>query len=251
MFESRSISPVNTASETVNTPPENLIEIVFFSLECDADERRDLLLLLSEDETQRAARFRFDKHRHRFITGRARIRQILALRADCLPVEIGFELNRYGKPSLAKPESAREMHFNATSSDTLGAIAISRTAPLGLDIEKVQSDNARDYDGIVANEFGSAENDWYKKQVGCGRIRVFFEFWTCKEAYLKALGIGLSGKLDSFSINLEGAKPRISHTELEDGGQSRYCLQHQEIDDDYVACLALPEPASRIETSCW
>ncbi len=230
---------------------EKTVEIILFALECDDDERRNLLHLLSDDETQRAARFRFDKHRNRFITGRARIRQILAARGNCSPGEISFELNRYGKPSLAKPEAARGIHFNASSSDTLGAIAISNAVPLGLDIEKVKSDNTHDYDGIVANEFTSAENDWYQKQVGCGRFRVFFEFWTCKEAYLKALGIGLSGKLDSFSIDLEGVEPRVSHTELEDGGQSRLCLHRLGIDDDFVACLALPEEASRIELSYW
>jgi 4'-phosphopantetheinyl transferase len=235
----------------VSAPAAKPIEIILFPLECDDDERRNQLRLLSDDETQRAARFRFDKHRNRFISGRATIRQILAARGNCSPGDISFELNRYGKPSLAKPATAREIHFNASSSDTLGAIAISKAVPLGLDIEKVKSDNARDYDAIVASEFSSAENDWYQKHDTPGRIRVFFEFWTCKEAYLKALGIGLSGKLDSFSINLEGAEPRVSRTDLEDGGQSRFCLHRLGIDDDYVACLALPEAASRIELSYW
>lgn len=237
--------------ETVSPPAAKPIEIILFPLECDDDERRNLFRLLSDDETQRAARFRFDKHRNRFITGRATIRQILAARGNCSPGEISFELNRYGKPALAKPESTRYIQFNASSSETLGAIAISNAFPLGMDIEKVKSTNARDYDGIVKNQFTSDENNWYQNQAKPARIRVFFEFWTCKEAYLKALGIGLSGKLDSFSINLEGAEPRVSHTELEKGGQSRLSLYRLSIYDDYVACLALPEKASRIQLSYW
>ena len=59
------------------------IEIVYFALDRDDDERRKLFRLLSDDETERAARFRFDKHRNRFIAGRASIRQILASRACC------------------------------------------------------------------------------------------------------------------------------------------------------------------------
>ncbi len=227
------------------------IEIVLFQLDCDDDERRNLYRLLSDDETERAARYRFDIHRNRFITGRARIRQILAARGNCSPGEIVFELNRYGRPSLLMPESIRELRFNASSSATLGAIAIAKAEPLGLDIEKVKPDNARDYDGIVKHEFTRAENEWYRNQAGSARVRVFYEFWTCKEAYLKALGIGLSGKLDSFSINLEGPEPRVSHTDLEDGGQSGLFLHRLEIDRDHIACLALPEETGRIKLSYW
>ena len=235
----------------MTAPAAKLIEIVLFPLECDDSERQKLLRLLSDDEAQRAARFHFDKHRNRFIVGRARIRQILAARGNCSPGDIDFELNPYGKPSLAKPQAARGMQFNASSSDTLGAIAISNAVPLGLDIEKLQTDKGGDFDDIVASQFTGAENDWYRKHSGRGRFRVFFEFWTCKEAYLKALGIGLSGRLNSFSIDLDGAEPRVSYTELEDERQSRFCLRRLEFDDDFLACLALPEQASRIEVSCW
>ena len=237
--------------ETVSSPTGNLIEIILFPLDSDDDERRNLIPLLSDDEIQRAARYRFDKHRNRFIMGRGTIRQILAAKGKCSPEEISFELNRYGKPTLARPESTRYLQFNASSSDTLGAIALSNAFPLGLDIEKIKSANAKDYDGIVKNQFTSDENNWYQNQAKPARIRVFFEFWTCKEAYLKALGIGLSGKLDSFSINLEGSEPRVSHTDLEKGGQSMLSLSHLGICDDYVACLASPEKASRIELSYW
>ncbi len=235
----------------MNSSTGKPVEIIFFPLDSDDDETRNLLPLLSEDETQRAARYRFDKHRNRFITGRGTIRQILAAKGNCSPREISFELNQYGKPALAKPEPTRYIQFNASSSETLGAIAISNAVPLGLDIEKVKSTNAQDYDGIVKNQFTSLEYDWYQKHDNRDRIRVFFEFWTCKEAYLKALGIGLSGKLDSFSINLEGAEPRVSHTDLEQGGHSKLSLYRLGICDDYVACLASPETASRIELSYW
>lgn len=227
------------------------VEVVLFALDCEDDERHRLLRLLSDDERQRAAHFRFDIHRNRFIAGRARIRQILAARGNCSPAEIRFELNPYGKPSLAKPQAARGIHFNASSSDTLGAIAISKSHPLGLDIEKLKSDHAKDYDAIVASQFTLPEKDWYARHSGSARLRVFFEFWTCKEAYLKALGIGLSGKLDSFSINLEEAEPRVSDTELEEGGQSRLWLRRPGIDDDYLACLAAPDKSSAIDLSHW
>ena len=230
---------------------DNPVEIVIFSLDSDDEKRQFLYQLLNDDEIQRAARFRFDKHRNRFITGRGSIREILAGKGNCSPQAIEFELNKYGKPSLLKPESIRYMQFNASSSATTGAIAISKGIALGLDIEKIKPANSQDYDLIVKNEFTNDEYIWYKKHRDPDRIRLFFELWTCKEAYLKALGMGLSGKLDSFTINLEGPEPQVSHTTLENGELSRLSLHRLIINDDYVACLALPEKTSRIDLSYW
>ena len=232
---------------------KNPVEIVIFSLKCDDGKRNFLYRSLSDDEKQRAAAFRFDKHRNRFITGRGSIREILADKGNCSPRDIEFELNKYGKPSVFKPESVRWMQFNASSSATMGAIAISisKGIAVGLDIEKIKPDNKRDYDLIVKNEFTNDEYVWYKKHRDSDRIRVFFELWTCKEAYLKALGIGLSGGLDSFTIDLEGPEPRVSRTTLEKGEQSGLSLHRLSINDDYVACLALPEKTGRIDLSYW
>ena len=227
------------------------IEVIIFPLDSSDEKRQFLYQLLSDDEIQRSARFRFDKHRNRFITGRGSIREILADKGNCSPRAIEFELNRYGKPSVFKPESVRWMQFNASSSATMGAIAISKGIAVGLDIEKIKPDNKWDYDLIVKNEFTIDEYVWYKKHRDSDRIRVFFELWTCKEAYLKALGLGLSGGLDSFTINLEGPEPQVSQTTLEKGEQSRLLLHRFSINDDYVACLALPETTGHIDLSYW
>ena len=117
------------------------IEVIIFPLDSSDEKRQFLYQLLSDDEIQRAARFRFDKHRKRFITGRGSIREILADKGNCSPRAIEFELNKYGKPSVFKPESVRWMQFNASSSATMGAIAISKGIAVGLDIEKIKPDN--------------------------------------------------------------------------------------------------------------
>lgn len=229
----------------------NLIEIIIFSLESDDEKRQVLYQLLSDDEKQRAANYRFDKHRHRFITGRGTIREILAGKGKCPPQAIRFDLNQYGKPALEEPESIRHIQFNASSSATMGAIAISDGIPLGFDIEKIKPGNSVDYDLIVKNEFTHDEYHWYIKHDKPDRIRVFFELWTCKEAYLKALGIGLSGKLDSFSIDLQGQGPSISYTALENNKQSELWLYQLNVTDEFVACLALPKKSNQINLSYW
>lgn len=230
---------------------ENLIEIVVFPLLSSDEKRRFLYQQLSHDEKKRAARFRFDIHRDRFITGRGTIREILARRGGCSPADIGFDLNDFGKPTPARPESLRQIRFNASSSDSLGAIAISGGLPLGLDIEKIKPGLDGDYDLIVESEFTDEERDWYEKHDRSERVRVFFELWTCKEAYLKALGIGLSGSLKGFSIDLSGQNPRVSGTQLEEFERSRLTLQRLDIASEYTACLALSHEDCHIELSYW
>lgn len=232
-------------------PVESPIEIICFSLESNDEQRQFLYQLLSDDEKQRASRYRFDKHRNRFITGRGTIREILARKSKCAPEAISFILNNHGKPALNEPESAKHIQFNASSSATMGAIAISNNIPLGFDIEKINPAAIQDYDLIIKNQFTCDEYDWYRKYNIDDRIRVFFEFWTCKEAYLKALGIGLSGKLDAFSIDLKGHEPSVRQTSLEDSEQSRYSLYRPIISDDFLACLALPQTTKNIRLTNW
>ena len=227
------------------------VEIVTFSLACGEQGRQDLYRLLSDDEKRRAAAFRFDKHRNRFITGRARIREILAKQLDCGPADIAFELNRYGKPSLGKPAPREPLHFNASSSSSLGAIALVEGMEIGLDIEKVECGKLDDFDSIVKNQFTRAEYDWYRQHDASERNRIFYRLWTCKEAYLKALGIGLSGELDGFSIDLQGEQPSLSYSELEKDGAYRMFLSQFEPEQAFIGCLATPRPCERIEFSQW
>ena len=230
---------------------EDPVEIFTFSLACDENSRQELYRLLSDDEKRRAAAFRFDKHRNRFITGRARIRQILATRLDCRPADIAFELNRYGKPSLGKPASREPLHFNASSSSSLGAIALVADTEIGLDIEKIKVGKLDDFDSIVKNQFMQVEYDWYRQQEKSQRNRNFYRLWTCKEAYLKALGIGLSGELDRFSIDLRDEQPAVSYSDLEKGESCRMFLYQFEPEAEFIACLASPRPCERIEFSRW
>jgi 4'-phosphopantetheinyl transferase len=229
----------------------NRVDIILFKLEGDP-VRHDLLYqLLSEDEKLRASRFRFDKHRNRFIFGRGAIREILAGRVGCQPREISFELNQFGKPGLSGLASDRCLEFNASSSECLGAIAVSESFVLGLDIEKIKQTGLEDFDLVVKSEFAESEIDWYQQQDEEQRIQAFYRLWTCKEAYLKALGIGLSGKLDSFTIELSGPEPTVLETSLEDNGQSKFFMLQQTLADGYIACLALPTADQEIEISYW
>lgn len=225
------------------------VEIIVFPLQAVAARRESFYRLLSHDEKRRAAGFHFDRHRDRFIVGRGSIREILSANGGCRPTEIKFEVNAYGKPSIEQPAELRAMKFNATSSDNLGAIAIADDIPLGLDIEKIKPDQRGDYDLIARNHFSEAEYQWYRQHDRSEREQIFFDFWTCKEAYLKALGIGLSGELDGFTIDLQGSQPVVTRTSLAQDAASELCLFRLDIADGFSGTLAVSHPAPNIHLS--
>ena len=215
-------------------------DIVCFFLDDHLHERERLYPFLSEDEKQRASRYRFDKHRHRFISSRGKLREILAENGKCQPEEINFGFGKYGKPYINAPVSLKHMHFNASASGSIGAVAISSSSSLGLDLEYIKHEEGHDFDLIAKNEFTAEEFDWFiQHDNGKDRDRAFYTLWTCKEAYLKALGVGLNKELDKFSVNLLASKPVISHTELEYSNKSELFLYQLNIADDVITCLAL------------
>jgi 4'-phosphopantetheinyl transferase len=216
------------------------VDIVCFYLDSHPQEHERLYPLLNNDEKKRANRYRFDVHRRRFINSRGKLREILAEKANCRPDEINFEIGKYGKPYISAPVSLKQIHFNASASGPIGAVAISTTTSLGFDLEQIQYEGRRDFDLIVKNECTIDEVDWYSQyKSNTDRSHAFYALWTCKEAYLKALGVGLSKGLDKFSVNLRGNTPLITHTQLESNDQSDLFLYQMKLADDVISCLAL------------
>lgn len=228
------------------------VEIVYFSLECSDKKRQYFYQLLNNEEKERADRYRFDIHRNRFITGRGTVREILAHIGKTKPQRIKFEVNSYGKPAIYEPEGLTGLKFNASSSHTMGVIAVANNIELGVDIEFIKLDSdTEDYDSIVSSEFTEEEYEWYNAQVRQDKVQMFYSIWTCKEAYLKALGIGLNEKLNSFSINFKHHQPKISYTQLESDDQSDFSLHQIMNPAGYITCLAIPGVHFNIKLSGW
>ncbi|HOK48200.1 MAG TPA: 4'-phosphopantetheinyl transferase superfamily protein [Bryobacteraceae bacterium] len=148
----------------------------------DLDAVSDGAAVLSHDERMRAARFRFDVHRARFVAGRAALRTILASYVGLAPAEIAFEYNRFGKPELA---GGTRLRFNASHSSGRQLIAIACGREVGVDLERVRADFA--FEDIVRRFFPPEE------RAAVSDAESFFSTWTRREAFLKATGQGLSG----------------------------------------------------------
>jgi len=175
------------------------IEVVAARLDAPPDAVRALSLSLCGAEQRRAARFRFERHRRRFIVARARLRQLLAARLRVRPEEIEFVYGANGKPALAQCFADAGWRFNVSHCREVAVYAFSRGRDVGIDVEAVRA--VREADDIAARCFSRRENEAYRALAPQERALGFLRCWTRKEALVKALGAGLSVPLARLDIS--------------------------------------------------
>jgi len=146
-----------------------------------------------------------DRDRGRFIIMRARLRQLLAGRLGARPESLELVDGVHGKPALAPGSTAVDLRFNASYRDDLAAFAFSVGCEVGIDVEAVRA--SADADDVAARFFSPAEYEAYLGLDSRDRPLGFFQCWTRKEAFLKALGDGLTYPLDRFDVSLGPAAP--------------------------------------------
>ena len=151
--------------------------------------------ILSSDERRRLERYCFERERRRFALARSGLRQILACYTPWPAAALEFTYGAHGKPALAWP-----LQFNLAHSGDLALCAVGRQA-LGIDIEQLRP--VARLDRLVQRCLSTTEQQVLAQAPTQHREALFFTYWTCKEAYLKATGQGLSVPLDSISIALD------------------------------------------------
>lgn len=144
--------------------------------------------LISDDELAQAVRYRHEGARLQYLAGRALVRHALATLAPQAPPTIDIVPDSAGKPAFAKATGMGHWHFNISHSGTLVACVLAG-APVGIDIEAVKP--ASDHLAIARTHFSADEANWVAARSDAVARR-FIALWTIKEAYLKALGIGLT-----------------------------------------------------------
>jgi 4'-phosphopantetheinyl transferase len=154
--------------------------------------------LLSSGERDRAARFKFETDRRRFVVAHAALRSILSIYVKRPAEELEFESGPYGKPKLRAIHSKKKITFNLSHSHQIALIAVAKTQEIGVDVEWVGKNFPFD---DVAERFFSAQEVAALRSLPrhCQR-EAFYKCWTSKEAFLKAKGTGLSGELDEVEI---------------------------------------------------
>lgn len=192
--------------------------------------------LLSRDELERANSFHFEHHREAFCIGRGILRSILSRYLLVEPKYIHLEYSAYGKPAVSG-EAAGVLDFNLAHSGEWVLYAISLPRRIGVDIEQVQAKEG--WVQIAQSFFAPREIQTLLALPGERQLSAFYACWTRKEAFIKALGKGLSYPLDKFCVSVarEDA-PRLLAVQDESEAIDDWNLFDIPIDGKYQATLA-------------
>jgi 4'-phosphopantetheinyl transferase len=158
---------------------------------------------LSPDEIARAGRFRFDKHRRAYVLGRALLRALVASYLRATPAEPKFVYGPKGKPALAG--AGGQLDFNVSNSGDLAVYTFTLGCEIGVDVEHKR--RMVDMEAVARRFFASGEVAELMNLPEADRHEGFFNCWTRKEAYIKAIGDGLSVPLGSFEVTLQPDAP--------------------------------------------
>jgi 4'-phosphopantetheinyl transferase len=231
--------------QTWSEPPASLSlatgEVHVWRLELDQPESvlTEFRQTLEADELERASRFHFEKHRRHFVAGRGGLRYVLSRYLDVKPKEFRFSYGLFGKPALV----GEGLRFNMSHSHDVAFFAVAADRELGVDVEHIRADFATE--DIARRFFSRLEVAAFNALRQEEQVAAFFRCWTRKEAYIKAIGRGLSEPLDAFDVTLA---PREAAALLRAEGQdvSRWEMFDIDAGEGYAAALLVEVPVSMI-----
>jgi 4'-phosphopantetheinyl transferase len=173
-----------------------------FDVDLPAEEIVSLYRLLDPEERARAMQFRFAVDRDRFISRRGRVRRLLGSYLGEPAEDIAFSHNAFGKPVV---NGDAGLQFSLSHSHGVGLCAVAWDRAVGCDLEWQDEELAcrETADRLFSDEERRRLHDLPSGQ----RVEGFYNCWTRKEAFVKALGRGLSHPLDSFDVSVAPGEP--------------------------------------------
>ncbi|WP_066423903.1 4'-phosphopantetheinyl transferase HetI [Anabaena sp. 4-3] len=209
-------------------------------LEITESQLEEFAATLSSDELTRANRFYFPEHRKRFIAGRGSLRSILCGYLGIGAQQVKFDYQPRGKPVLAEGLQHSGLLFNLSHSQNLALCAVNYHRLIGVDLEYLR--DISDVEALAKRFFLPQEYDVVRSLPENQKQKTFSRYWTCKEAYLKATGDGIS-QLEQIEIALTPTEPARLKT-LPD-----WSLLELVPDHNYVAALAVAGCGWQLK--CW
>lgn len=199
------------------------VRVLVERLDAQPETVAALAAWLSPDELERARRCHFERDRRRFVVARARLRELLGERLGIAPDAVEFSLGEHGKPQLGGAHRHSEWRFNLSRCGDVALYALSADRRVGVDIEAIRE--LRGADEIAAHCFSRAERAAYKALDAGDKLPGFLNCWTRKEAFVKALGAGMSFSYDRFDVSLAPGEPaRILRVDEVSGEESGWQL---------------------------
>ncbi len=193
---------------------------------------------LSMDEHTRAERFHFEKDRKHFVISKGILRTILGSYLRVEPEKLQFCYGKYGKPELAVISGKGRICFNSSRSEGLALYAFARDCEIGVDIEHIR--DIPEMEHIVESFFSEREKVVFHALPETKKKEVFFNCWTRKEAFIKAIGDGLYCPLDKFDVSLSPGEPaKLLRINGDFNEASRWSIQDLKPASEFAASLAV------------
>jgi 4'-phosphopantetheinyl transferase len=200
-----------TEGRMLRYPKSSEIHLWFANLEADYFQADLLRQLLSADEIERASRFKFGKDQHKYIICRGILRTLIGRYLEIDPEKVQISYSKYGKPF----QPTGMLKFNLAHCRNLVLYAFCQKQEIGVDLECIREID--DAPGIASRFFSVPENEIFQATSIADQTKMFFSLWTLKEAFVKAIGDGLSYPLDKFKVSVPQENRPAPVTFLKDG----------------------------------
>ncbi len=170
--------------------------------------------LLSPEETEQWPKFHFARHRHQYLVSRALVRSTLSRYIDIDPEEWTYSKNKYGRPEIANATADPRLRFNLSHTEGSIIMGVTQADDMGVDVEDLKRGGSlleiadRYFSPLEVNELRSLPSEQQPAR--------FLDYWTLKESFIKARGMGLSLPLDQFSFHLNQKEPLSISFESQD-----------------------------------
>jgi len=236
-----------------NPPPDlrlstECVDVWRTRLDLPEEQINTYLALLSADEIERARRFKVKRKYREYVITRGLLRNVLGQTLDSDPGSFQFEYAEHAKPCLDEDWDGKPVSFNVSHSHNQALIAITLDRNIGIDIEKIRSDV--DFRRLAKRFFSTQESGALDKLDETSLPTAFFACWTRKEAFVKALGDGISFGLSEFSVSTDPGAEQVSlATHWNPSEASEWSLANIRSETGYIAAIAVQQDSFKLR--CW
>jgi 4'-phosphopantetheinyl transferase len=199
--------------------------------------------LLTDDEREKTDRFRFARDRHACLVTRVLVRATLSRYCDVPPARWRFRTTDHGRPEIVSPPS--KIRFNLSHTKGLVVCLVSLDREVGVDVESL--DRATRWGDLAERFFAPREAAALRRLEASEGPTRFLEYWTLKESYIKARGLGLAIPLTGFSFDLPAQAPddiRIRFTPAVDDDAARWQFTLGRFGGDHLVATAVERDGS-------
>lgn len=222
----------NVSAIEVSPLADNEVHIWWVPMDIGKKLQHQFLPLLSDAQKTKLERLPTDKLKTRYIAGRGYLASLVAAYIDIKPAEVKFQFGKLGKPFLHKALGELHFNFSDTSSPNLGGMGLfgfSKRHELGVDLE--WAGRTGRFQQIMKRRFSESEQHLLNSQSEAEQSAHFLSCWTRKEAYGKALGLGIRYPMREIDLCNDCKDPILQLSETD------WTIQQLALPDNFIGCL--------------